>query len=390
MSSRRASKLPAAMVAILAQRRGRRRAAAPPGCEDGAPMRDAFLLDPDIVFLNHGSFGACPKPVFEAYQRWQLRARAQPGGLPGPPLGRAAGRRAPSTGRLPRRARRRPGLRAQCHPRRQHRRALAGACSRATRCWPPTTSTAPATRPGNSSAAQRGAQLPSRARCRCPSTPAQLGAAAAGRGHAAHARRLRQPHHVDHGAHLPGAGAVRGARRRGITTVIDGAHAPGQIALDLAARGRRLLHRQLPQVAVRAQGRGLPARAARTPGRTRRRRRELGLCRRRRRPHRLRRLHRPHACSSAGCSGRAHATWRPSWRCRRRSTSSRPTTGRPGGAAATTWPAACSSACWRATAWRRSRRDEAFGADGGHPRARPRRRRAARLAVRRSTASRCR
>ena len=41
-------------------------------------MRDLFLLDPDVVFLNHGSFGACPKPVFEAYQAWQLRLERQP------------------------------------------------------------------------------------------------------------------------------------------------------------------------------------------------------------------------------------------------------------------------------------------------------------------------
>src|SRR5947209_16587345 len=41
-------------------------------------MKDAFLLDPGVVFLNHGSFGACPRPVFEAYQRWQLELERQP------------------------------------------------------------------------------------------------------------------------------------------------------------------------------------------------------------------------------------------------------------------------------------------------------------------------
>lgn len=41
-------------------------------------LRDDFLLDPSVVFLNHGSFGACPKPVFEAYQRWQLELERQP------------------------------------------------------------------------------------------------------------------------------------------------------------------------------------------------------------------------------------------------------------------------------------------------------------------------
>jgi len=34
-------------------------------------VKDSFLLDPGIVYLNHGSFGACPRPVFEAYQHWQ-------------------------------------------------------------------------------------------------------------------------------------------------------------------------------------------------------------------------------------------------------------------------------------------------------------------------------
>ncbi len=42
------------------------------------PLRDQFLLDPDIAFLNHGSYGACPRPVFEAYQRWQLELEHQP------------------------------------------------------------------------------------------------------------------------------------------------------------------------------------------------------------------------------------------------------------------------------------------------------------------------
>ena len=41
-------------------------------------MKDLFLLDPDIVFLNHGSFGATPEPVFETYQRRQLELERQP------------------------------------------------------------------------------------------------------------------------------------------------------------------------------------------------------------------------------------------------------------------------------------------------------------------------
>jgi isopenicillin-N epimerase len=41
-------------------------------------LKDHFLLDPKIVFLNHGSYGATPKQVFEAYQNWQLRLERQP------------------------------------------------------------------------------------------------------------------------------------------------------------------------------------------------------------------------------------------------------------------------------------------------------------------------
>ncbi len=41
-------------------------------------LKEYFLLDPTLVFLNHGSFGATPKPVFEAYQNWQLRLERQP------------------------------------------------------------------------------------------------------------------------------------------------------------------------------------------------------------------------------------------------------------------------------------------------------------------------
>ena len=41
-------------------------------------MRDAFLLAPDLVFLNHGSFGACPREVFARYQQWQLEMEQNP------------------------------------------------------------------------------------------------------------------------------------------------------------------------------------------------------------------------------------------------------------------------------------------------------------------------
>jgi isopenicillin-N epimerase len=41
-------------------------------------LRDLFLLEREVVYLNHGSFGACPRPVFEAYQARQLELERQP------------------------------------------------------------------------------------------------------------------------------------------------------------------------------------------------------------------------------------------------------------------------------------------------------------------------
>ena len=41
-------------------------------------LRSQFLLRPDITYLNFGSFGACPRPVFERYQQFQLELEQGP------------------------------------------------------------------------------------------------------------------------------------------------------------------------------------------------------------------------------------------------------------------------------------------------------------------------
>lgn len=46
--------------------------------ETNKSLRNQFLLDPDVVYFNHGSFGATPRPVFERYQYWQHELERQP------------------------------------------------------------------------------------------------------------------------------------------------------------------------------------------------------------------------------------------------------------------------------------------------------------------------
>jgi isopenicillin-N epimerase len=43
-----------------------------------AALADQFMVRRDITFLNHGSYGACPRPVFETYQSWQRELENQP------------------------------------------------------------------------------------------------------------------------------------------------------------------------------------------------------------------------------------------------------------------------------------------------------------------------
>jgi len=41
-------------------------------------MKHHFVLDPDVTFLNHGSFGACPRSVLAEQQRLRERLEAEP------------------------------------------------------------------------------------------------------------------------------------------------------------------------------------------------------------------------------------------------------------------------------------------------------------------------
>ena len=200
-----------------------------------ATMRDAFLLDPDLIFLNHGSFGACPREVFAQYQQWQLELERNPVQF----LGRRSGQ-----------------LLADA-------RATLGATLGASGedlVFVPNATTG-VNIVARSLALQAGDEV--------LGTDHEYGACDATwefvcQRAGAHYRRVPVPlpfepeswasrllaaagprtkmifaSHITSTTALifPVAELCEGARQAGIRTLIDGAHAPGQVALDLAAIG---------------------------------------------------------------------------------------------------------------------------------------------------------
>jgi len=198
-------------------------------------MRDLFLLDPDLVFLNHGSYGACPKEVFETQQRWQLEMERNPVQF----LGRRSAQLLWES------------------------RAALGAALGASGehlVYVPNATT------GVNVVAR---SFPLNAGDEVLTTDLEYGACDAAWQHecarsGAHYRRVVIPlpyerervvervmaavtprtkliyfSHITSTTALilPAAELCRAARERGIATLIDGAHAPGQIALDIDAVG---------------------------------------------------------------------------------------------------------------------------------------------------------
>ena len=41
-------------------------------------LKHQFMLDPNVTFLNHGSFGACTKPIYEDLLKWQKIMEKEP------------------------------------------------------------------------------------------------------------------------------------------------------------------------------------------------------------------------------------------------------------------------------------------------------------------------
>ena len=203
------------------------------------PTRDDFLIRDEVIFFNHGSFGACPKPVFAQYQAWQLELERQPVDFL---------------------LRRRADLMANARARVAEyfnvsaddivfvSNATTG-LSRAVRSLPLQPGDEILTTDHEYGAVNRlldfvaegtGARIVrSKARIPFVSDAAfvdDLFADATGKTRAIVISHITSPTSLV----FPVAPVCARARERGITTIIDGAHAPGQLPVDLAAIGADL------------------------------------------------------------------------------------------------------------------------------------------------------
>ncbi len=200
------------------------------------PTRDDFLIRDDVIFFNHGSFGACPKPVFARYQAWQLELERQPVDFL---LRRRSELMAAARARI-----------ADCLNARSGdivfvSNATTG-LSRAARSLPLQPGDEILTTDHEYGAVNRlldfvagraGARI-LRSRARLPYTADEvfvddLFADATAKTRAIVISHIASPSSLI----FPVAQVCQRARERGILTIIDGAHAPGQLPLDLAAIG---------------------------------------------------------------------------------------------------------------------------------------------------------
>lgn len=201
-----------------------------------AALRDDFLLDPEIHFLNHGSYGATPRPVLAAQRRWQERLERQPVAFLGRELGgHLLAARAPlarllnapedellfvpnatfAVNMVARSLDLGPGDEVLIGDQEY------GACERVWRYLSERRGFTVARLPLDTPVVDDGAFVDAVWRRVTPRTRALF------LSHLTSATSVT----------LPVAALCRRARSEGLFTLIDGAHAPGQLDLDLAAIG---------------------------------------------------------------------------------------------------------------------------------------------------------
>jgi isopenicillin-N epimerase len=184
-------------------------------------MRDDFLLEPGLAFLNHGSFGACPTVVHEELRRWQLELERNPVELLDRRLeGLLDGVRAELAAEV--------GARAEDLVLVPNATTGLNAAIRSLRLGP---EDEVLTTTHEYGALVRtweyvGARL-------VAVEPADLLAAIGPRTRVVYASHITSPTALV----LPVEELCAAAREAGALSIVDGAHAPGQLDLDLAALG---------------------------------------------------------------------------------------------------------------------------------------------------------
>ena len=196
-------------------------------------------LDPDVIQLNHGSYGACPWPVLRAQDEWRARMERNSTQFMGvelePALEHARGRLGEFVGADP--------------------DDLAFVPNATTGVNTVLRSLESTLQPGDeilttdhdynaclnamrATASRSGVRGRRRARS-VPAARRRRGARRdPGRRHPAHAAARDQPHHQpDRARPARSTQIVAGLAERGIDTLVDGAHAPGMLPLDLDALG---------------------------------------------------------------------------------------------------------------------------------------------------------
>ena len=214
----------------------------------GRHMLEHWALDPAITYLNHGTVGAPPRRVLAAQQAIRDEIERQPSRFLLRELAgsrrqcRAASRRACGRGRggrrIPRRPRRRPGVRGQRDDRRQRGAALPGTRARRRD---------PGHRPRLRRDGQRRGLCRARARGAGPNGGAALSAPRSGRGRRADrpaaigptdpARRSSTTSPPRARSSCRSRRSSRPAARAECRVLVDGAHAPGAIPLDIPSLG---------------------------------------------------------------------------------------------------------------------------------------------------------
>ncbi|WP_374442088.1 aminotransferase class V-fold PLP-dependent enzyme [Stella sp.] len=208
----------------------------PAELREGAAIRDAFWLDPDIAYLNHGSYGAVPRVVSEAAEAWRRRMERQPvlffQETLTPALRRAAGIVAPFL-----------GVAADDTVFVENATSGANAVLRSLRLGPGDTIVGTdhgygaVRNTARHVASVTGAAL---VEAKLPFPGTTPGAVVDALAEAIDARtRLVVVDHITSPTALvlPVAEIARLCRRRGVPLLVDGAHAPGMLDLDIAAIG---------------------------------------------------------------------------------------------------------------------------------------------------------